>query len=77
VVVCECGEPTCIEQLHLSREEYESVRSSPTQFAVKPGHVVEDVEHVVSRADDHWIVAKDAGVPEEIAEQLDTRERSR
>jgi hypothetical protein len=77
VVVCECGEPMCIEQLDLSRDEYERVRSSPTQFTVKPGHVAEDVEHVVARAGDHWIVAKDAGEPEEIAEQLDSRERSR
>ena len=77
VVVCECADPMCIEQIELSREQYETVRSSPTQFAVKPGHIVDDVEHVCRKADGHWVVGKDGGEPAKVAEQLDTRKRSR
>lgn len=75
VVVCECGAQTCIEQLDLSRAQYEGVRSDATQFAVKPGHVFDDVEHVSAKSDSHWVVTKDAGEAKRVAEELDTRNR--
>ena len=73
VIVCECGEPTCIDQLDLSRQEYEHVRADPTQFAVRPEHVFDDVEHVVAKSDRYWLVRKDAGEPAQAARELDTR----
>ena len=35
--LCECGEADCIETLHLSIGEYESIRSSPNRFPIKWG----------------------------------------
>jgi hypothetical protein len=75
VIVCECGDPSCIEQIDLSRSEYEDVRTAATQFAVKPDHVFDDVEHVVAKTDRYWLVRKDAGEPARVARELDTRER--
>jgi hypothetical protein len=73
VIVCECGAQTCIEQIDLSRAEYERIRSQATQFAVRPGHIFEDVEHVSERHENYWLVRKDAGEATKLAEELDTR----
>jgi hypothetical protein len=48
--VCECAAETCTEEVTLTREEYEAVRSRPDHFFVKPGHIVGDVERVVDDA---------------------------
>jgi hypothetical protein len=75
VIVCECGAPSCIEQIDLSRAEYERIRSEATQFAVRPGHIFDDVEHVSERHKIYWLVRKDAGEATRVAEELDTRKR--
>ena len=75
VIVCECGDPSCIEQIDLSRGEYEHVRELPTRFAVKPEHVFDEIEHVTHKGAGYWVVTKDAGESERVAEELDTRER--
>jgi hypothetical protein len=59
--VCECADPTCMERVTLTREEYEAVRSSPTQFVVAPGHVEPEIEVVVTRTDRFVVVRKCAG----------------
>ncbi len=73
VMVCECGDGGCIEQIRLTREEYESVRSDPALFAIKPSHDIPDVEDVVSRKEAYWVVNKRAGEATRIAERLDPR----
>ena len=35
--LCECANPDCVDMIVLSVAEYESIRSSPTRFPVKPG----------------------------------------
>ena len=75
VIVCECGAQGCIEQIELSRSEYEHVRSDATQFAVKPGHVFDDVEQVTGKTDRFWIVTKHEAEAAEVARELDTRDR--
>jgi hypothetical protein len=37
LLVCECGDITCDEQIELSRADYEAVRSDSSLFAVVPG----------------------------------------
>jgi hypothetical protein len=58
--VCECADPTCIEKITLSIEDYEAVRSDPTHFAVAPHerHVSFEVENVVTQTERYWIVEK-------------------
>ena len=73
VIVCECGADGCFEQLRITRDEYEALRSDPALFAIRPGHEIADVEDVVSRKDRYWVVAKRAGIATRIAEQTDPR----
>jgi hypothetical protein len=48
--VCECAAETCTEEVSLTKEEYEAVRSQANHFFVKPGHVFPDVEIVIDDA---------------------------
>jgi hypothetical protein len=72
-LVCECGDPACIERITMSRQAYEELRSDPTHFAVYPGHEEPDVEDVVARREGYDIVRKHEGEPAEIAERTDPR----
>jgi len=72
-VVCECGQASCLEQIELFPNAYEAVRADATLFVVKPDHDEPDVETVVERNDDYWIVRKDRGTPERIALETDPR----
>lgn len=72
---CECADLTCLEQIELTFEEYERLRSEPKWFAVMADerHVVPEVEVVVETNDRYWIVEKigDAG---QTAVALDPRD---
>ena len=56
--ICECGDENCIEQVTLSAEEYERVRSDPVEFFVKPGHQIPAVEEVVEEHNRFLLVRK-------------------
>jgi hypothetical protein len=71
--VCECSDGTCSQQVHLTIAEYEEVRSDARWFAIAPGHVTEEIEHVVRRTDRFLIVEKDTREAVEIVEDLDPR----
>jgi hypothetical protein len=72
-LVCECGDPTCVERITMSHEEYEELRSDPMHFAVYPGHEESDVEDILERRRGYDIVRKHEGEPAEIAERTDPR----
>lgn len=72
-IVCECGEQSCMEQIEIEPAAYEALRSDPTLFAVKPHHDIPDVETVVERNDEYWVVRKDRGTPERLARETDPR----
>jgi hypothetical protein len=69
---CECADPGCEQRIFLTRDDYLRVRSSPTWFAIVPGHEAPDIERVVGTVGDAHIVEK-LGVGREIAEQTDRR----
>src|SRR6266542_1206836 len=56
---CECQDETCIGVLRLTAEEYESVRTEASRFAVLPGHE-QPADEVISRADRLVSVSKPA-----------------
>ena len=60
-VVCECGDVECIEMLTLTPAEYERIRSTPTWFAVIPGHEITEVETVIARHAAYDVVEKHLG----------------
>jgi len=72
--LCECGDAACTETVMLSLEEYESVRADPMTFAVLPTHVAPDVEDVVARIDERFVVVRKH--PEEAAIARETDPRS-
>ena len=72
--ICECLDEACTEQVSLSVEEYETVRSDPNQFFVLPGHQVAAVEDVVATTDRYLVVSK-LGAGKRVALKLDPRQR--
>lgn len=73
VIVCECGDVGCTQQLTIPHADYEHLRSDPTWFAVAPGHEVASVEFVVTSHDGYDIVQKRPGEPAALAEATDPR----
>ena len=69
---CECAALTCTDQMEMSVDEYEALRSEPNRFAVLPGHVYHDVENVLSENDRFVVVAK-IGEGAKVAERMDPR----
>jgi hypothetical protein len=72
--LCECGEPTCVEIVQLSRRDYESVRAAPTWFFVKRGHetLAPPAARAVESRDGFCIVEK-LGEAGEVAAERDLR----
>jgi hypothetical protein len=70
--LCECGEATCVEQVELTREEYEQIRSVPDHFAIKPGHEHPDFERVLNEGERYAVIDK-VGQAEDVAERTDPR----
>jgi len=70
--VCECGREDCLEQLEVTRAQYEAVRSHPRRFLVLPDHEDADVARVVERHG-HFLVVEKIGEAAEIAEEHDPR----
>jgi hypothetical protein len=55
---CECARLGCSDLIELSLREYERVRSNPRRFIVRPGHERLEVEIVVERRSDYFVVEK-------------------
>jgi hypothetical protein len=72
MIVCECGERGCIEQIAIAPDAYARVREDPACFVVLPGHELPDTEDVVSREAGYFLVRKKPGLPEAIARVTDT-----
>lgn len=70
--VCECASIDCVERIELPLAEYEAVRSVPTQFVVKPTHVLPESEQIVEERGEYTIVEK-VGHAGHRARQLDPR----
>lgn len=73
LIVCECGDAGCAEQIHVTPGEYEDVRADSTLFFIRPGHDIPDVEDAVTRTDRYWVVRKHEGDPAQLARELDDR----
>jgi hypothetical protein len=71
--LCECGDESCTQPISLTMAEYELVRADGTHFAVVTGHVVPDIEEVVSHNERYAVVAKTDPDAVRIAEAEDPR----
>jgi hypothetical protein len=66
--LCECGDVDCEDILQVELSAYESVRSDPCQFLVRPGHESPEVEDVVGREDGYLVVRKHEAVADIVRE---------
>jgi hypothetical protein len=57
-IFCECGRLECRQRIQVTAGEYAVVRSSPTTFAVAPGHEITDAERVVATTERYRMVEK-------------------
>jgi hypothetical protein len=73
--LCECANADCTFQVTLTLEEYENVRSDPTQFAVLPLHFTPEIETLVSKNEGYWLVKK-VGEAADYVEKVDPRSPS-
>jgi len=73
--LCECGDAKCTHRIEVPLEDYEAVRRHPTQFLVKRGHVMPEVEEVVTRRRRYAIVDKVDRVAARIVRRLNPRPR--
>jgi hypothetical protein len=73
VLVCECGNGSCAEQISMDPSAYERLRGDPANFAIVPGHDIPDVEQVIAKHEEYDVVRKNQGVPRQIAEVTDPR----
>jgi hypothetical protein len=67
-IVCECGDASCTERIHLTHEQYAELRTDPLHFAVVKGHDIPDLESVIAERQNYDVVRKRPGSPAEIAE---------
>ena len=70
--LCECGDSECFDRVRLTNPEYEQVRAVATHFLVVPGHVIPEVEVVVSENERFAVVEKRPGT-DAIARETDPR----
>jgi hypothetical protein len=62
--MCECAEGACIDPIHVGLDEYRAVRHHARRFLVAPGHNAPEMEQVIERHPQYWVVEKNAD-PEE------------
>lgn len=72
-LLCECGDPGCVERISMTIAAYADLRSDSRQFSVVPGHDLPEVETVVVEHGDYDVVMKHAGEPARVAEETDRR----
>jgi hypothetical protein len=65
--VCECGDETCVDQIQLTLEEYERVRSDSRWFVVLRNHMRPEVERIAWDLGERIVVVEK---PPELADQV-------
>jgi hypothetical protein len=69
---CECSNSDCTFRLKATLAQYEAVRAHGDRFLVVPEHALPEIETVVERTDEWWVVQKH-GEPAQLVEELDPR----
>ena len=69
---CECSNADCTFQLQTTLAEYEAVREHGDRFLIAPQHSLPEIEVVVEKHPEWWVVEKQ-GKAGELVEELDPR----
>jgi hypothetical protein len=70
---CECGNPECMQQIELTRAEYERVRGYPSRFVVALNHENPETESIVEQNERFAVVETYAGAASQIARETNPR----
>jgi hypothetical protein len=62
--VCECSDRDCVSRLSVPHAVYIGVRADPRRFIIKPEHYLPEVEQVVDRSPEYWVIEKKGEVGE-------------
>lgn len=57
-LMCECCLESCTSMIDVGPDEYVRVREHPARFVVAPDHVVPEIEQVVDRRHEYWVIEK-------------------
>lgn len=68
---CECSNRDCDLRIAVTAHEFETVRTRPTQFLVRPGHEIPDIERVIVRTPVYLVVEKAGEAADFVTEQLE------
>lgn len=66
--ICECCDLSCTEEIGLSLERYDAIRSNPIRFFLLPGHMNPEIERKVEDGEGYEVVEK-IGPGKEVAEE--------
>ncbi|HEX3329072.1 MAG TPA: hypothetical protein VHS27_04060 [Gaiellales bacterium] len=58
--MCECAEGSCIAPIPVGLDEYREVPRHARRVIVAPGHNAPEMEQIVERNPDYWVVEKHA-----------------
>jgi hypothetical protein len=72
-LVCECGNSECVQQIELTRAEYEDVRAHASRFIVALNHENPETESIVEQNGRYAVVETYAGAASQIARETDPR----
>ena len=76
-LICECGNPECVQRIQLTRDEYESVRQHASHFVVAVNHENPESESIVEENERFVVVETYAGESSRIARETDPRSQRR
>jgi hypothetical protein len=68
-LICECGSAECVDQIHVTPEEYQAVRSHVARFLLATGH--EDENETVLDEFDRFSVIEKTGDGRAVVEDRD------
>lgn len=68
-IFCERADRTCVYRVQVGIEDYVAVRRDDRRFIVRPWHEMPDVEEVVVRHEDYFVVEK----PDDVAHIVEQR----
>lgn len=55
---CECSNESCVEQIHISLNDYNTIHQDRMFFTIKPGHEILTVDKVIKELPEYTIVKK-------------------
>lgn len=63
---CECSNEKCRERIQITHTQYGELHKNSSQFIVLPGHQVAEIEKIIKKNPNYFVVEKFKVPPEEV-----------